>query len=69
MIGSPNDVRFVCDGNGDIGPTGPTGPTGSAEIEGVFDSYFAANGLATEPTPRDKTNGAGIRQHTTPRRA
>ena len=50
MIGSPNFVRFVYDGSGDIGPTGPPG---SAEIEGVFESYFAANGLATEPTAFD----------------
>ena len=47
MIGSPNYVRFVYDGSGDIGPTGPAG---SAEIEDVFNAYFAANGLATEPT-------------------
>ena len=50
MVGSPNFVRFVYDGSGDIGPTGPAG---SAEIEDVFNGYFAANGLATEPTPFD----------------
>jgi aminopeptidase Y len=50
MIGSPNFVRFVYDGSGDIGPTGPAG---SAEIEDVFNGYFAANGLATEPTAFD----------------
>ncbi len=50
MVGSPNFVRFVYDGSGDIGPTGPAG---SAEIEDVFNSYFAANGLATEPTAFD----------------
>ena len=50
MVGSPNFVRFVYDGSGDIGPTGPPG---SAEIEDVFNGYFAANGLATEPTAFD----------------
>jgi Zn-dependent M28 family amino/carboxypeptidase len=50
MVGSPNFVRFVYDGSGDIGPTGPPG---SAEIESVFNGYFAANGLATEPTAFD----------------
>jgi Zn-dependent M28 family amino/carboxypeptidase len=50
MVGSPNFVRFVYDGSGDIGPTGPAG---SAEIEAVFNGYFAANGLATEPTAFD----------------
>jgi Zn-dependent M28 family amino/carboxypeptidase len=50
MVGSPNFVRFVYDGSGDIGPTGPPG---SAAIEDVFNGYFDANGLATEPTPFD----------------
>jgi Zn-dependent M28 family amino/carboxypeptidase len=50
MVGSPNFVRFVYDGSGDIGPTGPAG---SAEIEDVLNGYFAANGLATEPTAFD----------------
>jgi Zn-dependent M28 family amino/carboxypeptidase len=50
MVGSPNFVRFVYDGSGDIGPTGQAG---SAEIEDVFNGYFAAKGLATEPTPFD----------------
>jgi Zn-dependent M28 family amino/carboxypeptidase len=50
MVGSPNFVRFVYDGSGDIGPEGPPH---SADIEDVFNSYFAANGLATEPTAFD----------------
>ena len=50
MVGSPNFVRFVYDGSGDIGPTGPAGST---QIEDVFNGYFAANGLATEPTAFD----------------
>ncbi len=48
MVGSPNYVRFVYDGDGD--PTGIQGPPGSAEIEDIFTSYFASQGLASEPT-------------------
>lgn len=48
MLGSPNYVRFVYDGDGD--PTGLAGPPGSAEIEDIFTSYFAGQGLASEPT-------------------
>jgi Zn-dependent M28 family amino/carboxypeptidase len=50
MVGSPNFVRFVYDGSGNIGPIGPEG---SAEIEAVFHDYFEANGLASEPTAFD----------------
>ena len=48
MLGSTNYVRFVYDGDGD--PTGIQGPPGSAEIEDIFTSYFASQGLASEPT-------------------
>ncbi len=48
MVGSPNYVRFVYDGDGD--PTGIEGPPGSAQIEDIFTSYFASQGLASEPT-------------------
>jgi Zn-dependent M28 family amino/carboxypeptidase len=48
MLGSPNYVRFVYDGDGD--PTGIQGPPGSAEIEDIFTSYFESQGLASEPT-------------------
>ncbi|HEX9999466.1 MAG TPA: M28 family metallopeptidase [Actinoplanes sp.] len=48
MLGSPNYVRFVYDGDGSDTPL--AGPPGSAEIETIFTDYFAAQGLATEPT-------------------
>jgi Zn-dependent M28 family amino/carboxypeptidase len=49
MVGSPNYVRFVYDGDGSAG--GPVGPPGSAQIETVFTQYFASQGLASDPTP------------------
>jgi Zn-dependent M28 family amino/carboxypeptidase len=48
MIGSPNFVRFVYDGDG---TAGPKGPAGSGYIEKVFVDYFASQGLASDPTP------------------
>ena len=48
MVGSPNFVRFVYDGDGDA--FGTAGPQGSTEIEGVFEEYFASQGLASAPT-------------------
>ena len=51
MIGSPNYGRFVYDGSGDA--FGIKGPSGSANIERVFEDYFAAQGLASEPTAFD----------------
>ena len=53
MLGSPNFVRFVYDGDGSATPDDPNdaGPAGSAKIERVFKRYFAARGLPTAPTP------------------
>jgi Zn-dependent M28 family amino/carboxypeptidase len=48
MVGSPNYVRFVYDGDGS--DTQPAGPAGSGQIESVFTNYFASQGLASEPT-------------------
>lgn len=48
MIGSPNFVRFVYDGDGSDTPL--AGPNGSANIERIFLNYFAEYGLAVEPT-------------------
>ena len=41
MLGSPNYVRFVYDGDG------------SGKVEGVFNNYFASRNLETEPTAFD----------------
>ena len=50
VVGSPNFVRFVYDGDGS---TFGTGDTGSGVVENVFTSYFDSQGLATEPTEFD----------------
>jgi Zn-dependent M28 family amino/carboxypeptidase len=48
MIGSPNYVRFVYDGDGSDTPV--AGPPGSGQIEEIFTRYFASQGLESEPT-------------------
>lgn len=48
MVASPNFVRFVYDGDGSSTPL--AGPAGSAQIERVFNRYYRARGLATDPT-------------------
>jgi Zn-dependent M28 family amino/carboxypeptidase len=48
MVGSPNYVRFVYDGDGSH--TTPAGPPGSGFIEDVFLEYFESQGLASDPT-------------------
>jgi Zn-dependent M28 family amino/carboxypeptidase len=57
MIGSPNFVRFVYDGDGS--GTELAGPNGSGSIESVFLDYFAEQGLATEPTAFDGRSDYG----------
>ena len=57
MIGSPNFVRFVYDGDGSATPL--SGPNGSANIEDVFLRYFDEQGLATEPTAFDGRSDYG----------
>jgi len=56
MVGSPNYVRFVYDGSGDVGPAGPAG---SAAIEDFFNGFYAARGLAFEPTAFDGRSDYG----------
>ncbi|NNF24156.1 MAG: M28 family peptidase [Rhodobacteraceae bacterium] len=48
MIGSPNYVRFIYDGDGSS--FGLEGPDGSAQIERFFEDFYAARGLAFEST-------------------
>jgi Zn-dependent M28 family amino/carboxypeptidase len=57
MLGSPNFVRFVYDGDGSDTPV--KGPTGSANVEDVFLDYFASAALATEPTAFDGRSDYG----------
>jgi Zn-dependent M28 family amino/carboxypeptidase len=61
MLGSPNFVRFVYDGDGSATPDDESddGPTGSGKIERVFKRYFAAKGLPTEPTAFDGRSDYG----------
>ena len=61
MLGSPNYVRFVYDGDGSATPDDPNdaGPAGSAKIERVFNRYYAAKGLQTEPTAFDGRSDYG----------
>jgi len=50
MIGSPNHVYFIYDGDdSDAVGSGP-GPGGSAEIEQVFESFFAQRGIPSKGT-------------------
>ncbi|GAB1640722.1 M28 family metallopeptidase [Krasilnikovia sp. MM14-A1259] len=48
MLGSPNYVRFVYDGDGS--QTSVAGPPGSGQIERIFTDYFTGQGLASEPS-------------------
>ena len=51
MVGSPNSVNFVYDGDGDA--LGISGPNGSGVIEDVFTDFFESQGEPTEPTDFD----------------
>lgn len=57
MLGSPNYVRFVYDG--DASDTADAGPTGSGVVEDVFLDYFASLELETEPTAFDGRSDYG----------
>jgi Zn-dependent M28 family amino/carboxypeptidase len=59
MLGSPNYVRFVYDGDGSDTPDDVRIPAGSGKIERVFNRYFAAKGLETEPTDFDGRSDYG----------
>jgi Zn-dependent M28 family amino/carboxypeptidase len=50
MIGSPNHVFFIYDGDdSDVVGAGP-GPSGSAQIEDVFESFFVSRGIPYKGT-------------------
>ncbi|MET1064771.1 MAG: M20/M25/M40 family metallo-hydrolase [Arthrobacter sp.] len=51
MVGSPNFVRYVYDGDGSA--FGQKGPNGSAVVEQVFLDYFTSQGLPVAPTAFD----------------
>ena len=51
LIGSPNFVRFVYDGDGSA--FGLAGPDGSGEIEALFADFYEDRGLAYEETEID----------------
>ena len=48
MVGSPNFVRFVYDGDGS--DFGLVGPPGSDAIEAFYEDFYAGEGLASEAT-------------------
>ena len=51
MVGSPNYVRFILDGDGSTFAN--PGPAGSEAIEALFEDFYEGRGLAFEPTPLD----------------
>ncbi|MDQ0821703.1 Zn-dependent M28 family amino/carboxypeptidase [Arthrobacter sp. V4I6] len=51
MVGSPNYVRYVYDGDGSS--YGEAGPDGSGVVERVFLDYFASQNLPAAPTALD----------------
>ena len=54
MVGSPNFVRFVYDGDNSSFPVGPgaaLGPAGSGTLEQALNDYFDSQGLAKALTP------------------
>ena len=60
MVGSPNFVRFVYDGDlSDSAPLPGGAPPGSGAIETLFLDYFASQALATEPTAFDGRSDYG----------
>ena len=50
MIGSPNHVFFIYDGDDSDAVGNPAGPAGSAEIEKTFEAYFRMRGIPFKGT-------------------
>ncbi len=53
MVGSPNFVRFVYDGDGSAFPDVGGGPPGSDKIEAAFTDFWANRGLDSDETAFD----------------
>jgi len=58
MVGSPNYVRFVYDGDNSTGE-GEVGPAGSGDIEQLFTRYFTNQRLTSSPTAFDGRSDYG----------
>jgi len=50
MVGSPNYVFFVYDGDNSDGVGAPAGPTGSAAIEKLYEGFYAARNIQSKGT-------------------
>lgn len=50
MVGSPNHVFFIYDGDNSDGVGAPAGPAGSAAIEKTFENYFNSVGVPFKGT-------------------
>jgi aminopeptidase Y len=50
MVGSPNHVFFIYDGDNSDGVGAPAGPAGSAQIEQVFEQFFTQRGVPFKGT-------------------
>jgi Zn-dependent M28 family amino/carboxypeptidase len=60
MVGSPNFVRFVYDGDtSDTEPPEGGAPPGSGRIEAEFVDFWESQGLQSEPTPFDGRSDYG----------
>lgn len=50
MVGSPNHVFFIYDGDNSDGVGAPAGPAGSAEIEKTFEAFYNSRQIAFKGT-------------------
>lgn len=50
MVGSPNHVFFIYDGDDSDGVGSPAGPEGSAQIERTFEAFFTMRGIPFKGT-------------------
>ena len=50
MVGSPNYVFFVYDGDNSDGVGAPAGPPGSAQIEKTFEQFYESRGVPYKGT-------------------